>query len=307
MTTFSDKINGLAGSGKASVAALTALSDLGSEDRAELREVWPRLTVEQRRRIVGSLVTLAEDNIELDFRHVFLMALEDSDAQVRLSAIEGLYEDESRVLLIRLLEMLKRDPDAEVREAVAKALIRFTYLAECAKLGSQAGALRESLLATASDKDEDSDVRRRAIEALGNYHDDHEVQGLISEAYSRGGKPAESAVFAMGRSMDPYWQQVVMGELESEYPSMRYEAARAAGEMTLEDALPFLVRMVDDSDTEVRLAAIWALGQIGGKPSVEALAPLVKSKEPALREAAREAMSEISFAANPVSPRSKID
>ena len=303
MTTFSDKIQDLVGNGKASTAALTKLSDLESEERAELGEAWPALPIEQRRRIAGSLVTLGEDNIELDFRQVFLMMLEDTDAQVRLSAIEGLYEDESRVLLLKLLGMLKSDPDAEVRETVAKAMIRFTLLAECDRLGSQTGTLRDALMAAATDTEESSDVRRRAVEALGNYHDDLEVRNLISESYSRGGKPAESAVFAMGRSMDPYWQQVVMGELESDRASMRYEAARAAGEMTLEDALPFLVRMVEDSDTEVRLAVIGALGQIGGKPAAEALAPLLKGKESAMREAAREAMSEITFAASPMSPK----
>lgn len=303
MSAFSNKLSDLAGVGKGRAAALLALSDLSSEDRAALREVWPTLPVEQRRRIAGNLVTLAEDNIELDFRHVFLMSLEDSDSQVRLSGIEGLYEDESRVLLLKLLAMLKSDPDDQVREAVAKALGRFTYLAECEKLGSQADALRSALLASASDQKESRDVRRRAIEALGNYHNDKEIQALIAESYSRGGKPAESAVFAMGRSMDERWQQIVMDELESDHPAMRYEAARAAGEMTLEDALPFLVRMIEDADTEVRLAAVWALGQIGGKPAAEALAPALKSKEPAMREAAKEAINEMAFAANPLSPK----
>jgi HEAT repeat protein len=303
VSDFSRKLRELAASGKGTVAALTALSDLSSEDRTVFREVWPTLPVEQRRRIVSNLVTLSEDNIELDFRHVFLESLEDTDAHVRLSAIEGLYEDESRVLLVRLIAMLKGDPDEKVREAVAKALTRFTYLDQCAKLGSQAGPLRDTLIASASNKQEASDVRRRAVEALGNYHDDKEVQDLITESYTRGGKSAESAVFAMGRSMDERWQQVVMDELESSHPAMRYEAARAAGEMTLEDALPFLVRMVDDPDTEVRLAAVWALGQIGGKPATEALAPLLKSKETALREAAKEAINELTFGANPLSPK----
>ena len=302
MNNLSNKISDLALGGKGN-AVLLALSDLSSEDRTALRTAWPQLQVDERRRIAASLVTLAEDNIELDFRHVFLISLEDSDPKVRLSGIEGLYEDESRVLLLKLLAMLKSDPDEQVREAAAKALGRYTYLAECDKLGTQAGDLRSALIATASDRQETRDVRRRAIEALGNYHNDGEVQNLIASAYSQGGKSAESAVFAMGRSMDERWQQIVMDELESDHPAMRYEAARASGEMTLEDALPFLVRMIDDSDTEVRLAAVWALGQIGGKPAAEALARAVKSKEPAMREAAREAINELNFAANPLSPK----
>ena len=72
--------------------------------------------------------------------------------------------------------------------------------------------------------------------------------------------------------------------------------------MTLEDALPQLMRMIDDDDTEVRLAAIWALGQIGGKPAAEALNQVLQSKDPAMVEAAQEAMQEIAFSANPLSP-----
>ena len=88
---------------------------------------------------------------------------------------------------------------------------------------------------------------------------------------SEGGRQAESAVFAMGRNMDARWQQTVLDELDSDAPGMRYEAARAAGEMTLEDALPMLARLIDDEDLEVRLASVWALGQIGGRPAAEAL------------------------------------
>src|SRR6266516_4150354 len=104
----------------------------------------------------------------------------------------------------------------------------------------------------------------------------------------------------MGRNMDARWQQTVLDELDSDVPAMRYEAARAAGEMTLEDALPMLARMIDDSDLEVRLASVWALGQIGGKPAAEALLGALKSEDPVMREAAQEAMQEIAFSANPL-------
>src|SRR5437763_490945 len=83
-------------------------------------------------------------------------------------------------------------------------------------------------------------------------------------------------VFAVGRNIDPRWEQIVLKELESDLAPMRYEAARAAGEMAFEDALPLLVKLVDDHDLQVRLAAVWALGQIGGKPAAEALARALK-------------------------------
>lgn len=304
MATFNEKLDAVGKGNPPSPAALTFLSDLGSSDRADLRERWPALPTERRRHIVHELVEIAEDNIDMDFRHVFLVALEDLDPEVRTTAVEGLYEDESKLLLGRLLDMLRRDPDEGVREAVAMALGRFTYIAHCTdKLGPNGDRLRQTLLDAANDRGEGRTVRRRAIESLGYFHGDREVEELISEAYRSGGVQAESAVFAMGRSMDERWQQVVLDELESSRPPMRYEAARAAGEMSMAEALPFLTRMVDDRDTEVKLAAIWSLGQIGGKPAREALLRALESSEPAVREAAQEAIDEMAFNSNPLDVR----
>ena len=70
--------------------------------------------------------------------------------------------------------------------------------------------------------------------------------------------------------------------------------------MTLEDALPMLARLIDDEDLEVRLASVWALGQIGGRPAAEALTRALKSDNPAIRDAAKEAIQEIAFSANPL-------
>jgi HEAT repeat protein len=301
MSTFTENLRSAARQGESvSNSSLLFLSDLGSEDRASLREEWPQLPLERRREIAGRLATMAEDNIEFDFRHVFLNALEDEDPQVRLTAIEGLFEDESKLLLNNLRRLLRDDPNEDVRAAAAQALGRFTYLDHCDKLGNGAEGLREALKLTARDANEDEDVRRRAVESLGFYIGDTEVEPLIADLYKGGGKGAESAVFAMGRSSDPKWEPIVLHELESKRPAMRYEAARAAGELALQDALPLLVKMTDDPDTELKLAALWSLGQIGGKPAREAITRALNSTEPSVRDAAQEALEELQFNANPL-------
>jgi HEAT repeat protein len=299
MANFTEQLQNIGEGKEPTASSLTFLSDLSSEDKATFRELWPEVPVERRRRIVGLLATMGEDNIELYFRPIFLVLLGDSDSRVRLGAIEGLVEDESKLLMSKLIGVLHDDPEASVREAAAIALGRFTFSAQCNKLGDDAQRLRGALLRSA--RTEQTDVRRRAIESLGYLNGDSEVHELIVQAYQRGGRDAESAVFAMGRTLDERWAQTILDELESEQPAMRYEAARAAGEMTMADALPFLVRMIDDTDSEVRLAAVWALGQVGGRPAGEALARALKSKEPALREAAQEAINELAFSANPLS------
>jgi HEAT repeat protein len=75
----------------------------------------------------------------------------------------------------------------------------------------------------------------------------------------------------MGRSHDSRWLPVVLSELESDEAELRYEAARAAGNLGLADALPLLLDAARDEDVEVRQAAIGAIGQIGGRGAVRAL------------------------------------
>jgi HEAT repeat protein len=78
---------------------------------------------------------------------------------------------------------------------------------------------------------------------------------------------------------------------------LRYEAARAAGEMAEEGRklLPTLLPLVNDQDAEVAVAAIWALGQIGGDAARKALGQLVKSQNPTRSQAAVEALDELSL------------
>jgi HEAT repeat protein len=284
------------------VKSLTFLSDISREDRAALRETWPALPLDRRRFIARTLVDLAEDNIELDFRTALQVLLDDPDEVVRLAAIEGLWEDESLPLLTRLLELLARDPAPAVRAAAALALGRFSYLAEVGKLrGDRPEQIRQGLLAAVRAAGEDPDVRRRAVESLGNFGKDPEVSAEIGQAYEGTGRLPLSAVYAMGRSMDAQWAPILLRELTSAQAEMRYEAARAVGELGDPEHVAGLIPLLTDNDIEVRQAAIWALGQLGGRPAALALLKYRDSEEPAIREAVQEALNELRYNADPLS------
>jgi HEAT repeat protein len=277
---------------------LRPLSDLDPSKRSVFFEVWPTIIPLRRSEIVHALVDLAEDNVDLHFQTVLLWCLEDEDADVRTTTIEGLWESELPSVLRRLLTLLRSDPVPAVRAAAAIGLSRFAYLAEMGELdGEYSEALRDGLLATIQDKRQPQDVRRRALESAGYYASEDDVLEEIQQAYSAEElELRESALVAMGRTMLPRWLPLIARELESRSPAMRYEAASAAGEMG-EEARPLVVRvgrLLGDNDTEVALAAIRALGQIGGEAAQRILRDATKSENEARAQAAAEALAELS-------------
>jgi len=88
-----------------------------------------------------------------------------------------------------------------------------------------------------------------------------------------------SALFAMGRSASAEWQPEVISMLESNLPILRFESARAAGELELADAIPLLLELLDDPDENTRQASIWSISQIGGEGVQEALEHLYQEAE----------------------------
>jgi HEAT repeat protein len=279
-------------------AELKALSDLGPEMLKAFWAVWREFPAERRLAIIRQLDELAEDNVDLDFRAVFRACLSDPDAEVRAAAITGLWEDESLATMNRLIAML--DDEAGVARAAATlALARFAYLCQIGDLSAAEGArLLAALLRTATDPEQPLEVRRRAVEALGYFAASREAQTEIGRAYAHSDlSMRESALLAMGRSMRPVWFPYIERELKSPSPALRYEAARAVGELAEEGRplLPALLPLVDDDDIEISLAAIWALGQVGGSSARRVLERLARSKDLSRRQAADEALAELSL------------
>ena len=277
-------------------ASLYHLSNLEAEHAEHLREVWRDLPVKVRQRLTKRLVELAEADFEVDFGAVFRIGLTDEDADVRTAAIEGLWEDEDVRLVPFLAAALRENEALAVRTAAAASLGRFVLLGELEKIRPEPHAQAyEALWAACQDTAEHVDVRRRALESLA-YASDEAVAKLIGEAHD---DPEEkvriSAVFAMGRSADSRWARRVCQELVSPNPELRYEAARASGELQISEAVPDLEELADDADPEVQEAALWALGQIGGEKAQQILERYCNAQDEATRTAAEAALDELEF------------
>lgn len=280
--------------------ALADLSNLKPDELNFLSEVWSKIEVDRRRKIISRLVELAEENFELNFDSIFKNCLRDPDAEVKAKAIEGLWENEETVLISPYIRMLNEDSSEVVQAAAAKALRKYALLAELKKLGpSSSSRVSQALLAILMDQSKPREVWRRALEAAAPLSLP-EVKKAISEAYkSSDPKTRNSAIYAMGRNCDSAWMPTLIKEMASPSPEARYEAAGACGEICDEEALPHLMKLVQDKDTEVQQAAIISLGKIGGVKAKHFLKKCLDSPDEIISEAAEQALKQIATEEEP--------
>jgi HEAT repeat protein len=258
------------------------LSGLNPADLEQVETLWATLTPSYRRKIMRRLVDISEANAEIDYWAIGWLGLDDPDAGAREAAVELLFEDMTIEMMDRLIEMAQYDEAVMVRAAAASALGRFILAGELGNVPEgEATRAQDAVVAILSNEDEPIEVRRRALEAIANCR--HEiVPEAIDDAYNGHERQMRvSAVYAMGRTYDERWKHWVLREMDSDDAEMRFEAARAAGEIEIGEAVPGLVRMAQSNDREIKEIAIWSLGEIGGPDATRALTAFARRAEEA--------------------------
>ncbi len=259
--------------------AIYGLSDLKDKHLNQLHDCWHSLSVERRRSLVEFLAEIGEVDFALSLEPIAYVMFEDSDPAVRAKAIELTWYETSEKLFNALMR-LADDEVPLVRAAALSALGRFIYEAELEEFDEELATQAHDLtISRYHDLSEDLEVRRRALEAISN-SSHPQLSGMIEEAYNSDEIMMQvSAVFAMGASCDDRWHREVLAELDNENAEIRYEAARAAGALELDRAVPTLIELAHGEDYEVQMMAIAALGEIGTKEAqrgLEALAALAE-------------------------------
>jgi HEAT repeat protein len=287
---------------------LVYLSDLGSEELKFLGEVWVNSDAARRQQVISQLVHLSEVDFKLDFSGIFVFCLSDPDEAIRMQAATGLDGEENYLLITPLLRTLEEDDSAEVRAAAAVAIGKFALLGELGKIPTYyKDKIYTALLEVLENRVEVVGVRRRALEAVSPFNLPR-VKEFIEQAYHTDDvKLKTSAIYAMGRNCDFMWLTTLVTELNSSESEIRYEAANACGELGAEEAVPHLLKLIEDEDHQVQEAAIAALGQIGGEQAKQTLNKLAKSPQPRIRQAAKSALEEIHFCEDPLFFQPQLD
>ena len=252
---------------------LTGFSDMGRNDVRKLTPVWKALPEETRVTVADHILALGQDDLLLDYQRFYRLFLDDVAAPVRQAGASGLsmYEDEE--LIDPLVNLLTADPDENVRIAAADSLATFTTLGEFGELPDRmVRRLRTVLVKVINDTNASDALRASALAAAAVRADDDEIQDAVEAFYSSGEPDLRmGAVQAMGRSENPRWLPLLDGAVRDPDPDMRQLAARSLAPFDSE-VVPMLTMLVrEDTDAQVRLEGIQALGSVGGRKALESL------------------------------------
>ncbi len=260
---------------------LHRFSDLNPAELRKLKPVWPKVTEERRVALLEDLETLSEADTLMLFDEFCELALDDSNPRVRQKALGMLWQTDKNSLAPRFIEMMEKDPDEFVRANAASALAHFVYEGEVEEFDeAQLHTIEKALLKVLGGDDQPI-VRRRALEALG-FSSIPEVKPWIDKAYNTDDPQwISSALFAMGRSAEEIYAPRVVESLDHPDSDVKFEAVRAAGELSASIARGPLLEMLNEGidDSDLRMAVIWSLSQIGGEDVRETLENLAESIE----------------------------
>jgi len=201
-----------------------------------------------------------------------IRALQDEEKEVQDAAAAALSAIRHPASIEPLAKFLQGRPDSAAAEAVGA-------------FGAQAGKALLPLL-----EQEDKNVRRWAVHALGLAGDESAVGPLIRCLKDRRADVRKEAADALGRIGTPEAVQALLGALDSRDAETRRATARALARVPGEQSLSALAALAEDSDETVQLAAVRALGTIGGMQAAVRLRPALESAKKAVREAARTAL-----------------
>jgi HEAT repeat protein len=255
------------------------LSDLNHEELNSFKHVWFKIPLARRKSVLDDLLRLAKNNLLLSYEAIGRIAITDEDPVIRKLAVQILMGFDSVDLIPKFIDLLEQDTDEDVQATSAAALSRFVYLGEVDEISRETLHQIEDCLLHALQSSPSDVVKHCSLESLG-YSSRPEVPDFINSALKSGDKEwIKSALFAIARSIDDRWEEDILFFLDNKLPSLRVEAARAAGELEISAALPRLIELTDDSNEDVRHAAIWSVSQIIGEGVEEILLELWESAE----------------------------
>jgi HEAT repeat protein len=207
--------------------------------------------------------------------------LADSDAAVRLAAIQALGDLDDPRAVEALSQALRNDSDPEVREMAAWAL------------GEIESPTAVPALSEALRSDREATVRAKAAWALGEIESPRAVEALGAALRDQNIEVRRMAIWALGEIESPQAVALLVPLLRDQDRETREKAVWALGEIESADAVEGLAAAVRDREASVREMAVWALGEIESATAIEPLTAALEDSAIGVRRRAVWALGEI--------------
>lgn len=281
--SFPSVLSALFGGDEVPVHLVYRLSDMSKAEFELFQREWLEVSEERRAALVRHMADIAEENYLVEFTPIFAHLFDDSYAAVRIAALDGVWDSTEPRLVRPIIGLLQGDRDVNVRAAAARALAHYVLLAEWGQIRPAVAAPAvDALLAEYDRPNAPLEVKRAALEAVAAANHPR-IPDMILDAYDDGPEDLQlSALFAMGLTADRRWLPLLDDEMQSPSADFRAEAARAAGGLGSAESVDALEGLLTDEDLGVTMAAVYALGQIGGDRATELLTRL--SQDPNYEE-----------------------
>ena len=238
------------------------------------------VAVQQRATVVrfAALMTAGEMRVA-DITQYALKLVDDPDKSVQAGAIFALHRLGDKRFSHRL-EVLSVDSDRQIR---ANTSMLLGILEE----PSAARILRHQM------RDSDPVVRLQAAEGLWRLHDQDALTDLVSSTISRYPDDQMIAALALAAPRDPRVVEHLRGMLTTPYPEVNLVAARAIGQLGLDEGYGVAMKAMTSDDPRQRQLAALALGAIGRIDSQQALGKLLLDTYEDVRLAASSALLQL--------------
>ena len=106
---------------------LSRFSDLSKNNLEKLRNSWVDISKESKNGLLSSLIDLNNTETIFCFDDVANLGLHDNDSEVIIKSITLCEECQNKHIAISLLDLLKNNNDASVKEAVINSLGAFVF------------------------------------------------------------------------------------------------------------------------------------------------------------------------------------
>jgi len=189
----------------------------------------------------------------------------------RIAAYLGNERDEERRKeLVQVCKLLGQDMALAISDALSATQDRFarrTFLDTMVAMGPDAMPIVEKMV-----EDNRWFVVRNALAILGEVGGERPVELIISTLAHTDARVRREALLALAKVGGEDAGMLVYGMIEDPDPDVRLAAAMAAGQLKVERALrPLLALLEQETDPDVVVGVLRALGQLGDPGAVNAI------------------------------------